>query len=373
MRLDAHIACVAMPRLTHMYSACIPPVHVYSILLIIIIVQAALLSLRLDPSAPPLVGARFSIQMFAMVLLALRSESTSTFGKGELLWIDIFYIFQFATMFVALTETVIVHSLGRAGRTSLMYLVDGAFRWIIPYVSYPLCMAGLLLWAMLDDEVGFGGGITLFIMGLILPLAGGLLRVARRRRRLARDRARLAHALVDIDVDALNDSAGVPLLREAFALFDYDGSGEIEDAEIQILFDSMYPHAPRAVRREALQAITHRNGHLTSDEFDEAVMTWRALMGKRGGQAQKGSPCSAIRLNGVISKGGRIARACYRMPSKLREESHVSATSDALRDSKDDQLCSSAGISDLKSWDGSDDLQPSDGSVVGSTSRAARV
>ena len=62
-----------------------------NIIVLIIIVQGALLALRLNPLVPPLVGGRFAAQIFAMTLIANRTnvDLKPTLGNvTELLWLD---------------------------------------------------------------------------------------------------------------------------------------------------------------------------------------------------------------------------------------------------------------------------------------------
>ena len=56
---------------------------------ICIIIEATLLSLRLNPTIPPLAGGRFGIHASALIVIAVRSSSTLPIGQVTgLLWIE---------------------------------------------------------------------------------------------------------------------------------------------------------------------------------------------------------------------------------------------------------------------------------------------
>ena len=70
---------------------------VKDLVVVVIIVEAALLTLRLNPLVPPLLGGRFAMHITAMLTVALRASKDleDEIGRStELLWVDWFYVFQ---------------------------------------------------------------------------------------------------------------------------------------------------------------------------------------------------------------------------------------------------------------------------------------
>lgn len=247
---------------------------VKNILVLVLIVQAALIALRLNPSAPPLVGARFGIQMTAMLVVALRTsyDLSPTLGSvTELMWLDGFYMFQFCTVLLALLESTAVHSLIRRGNESLAQRLDQVFRNLLPLVLYPICIIGLVLWAVIPSP---SVGMALLVLGVTAPLGIGIWRVRRIYVRYLRKRRSLARRLVEADETEIDDRSDSPLIREAFQLFDHDGSGDISPRELSTLLELMYPYMPKNHRKAALQLVGDRDA-IVFEDFDDVVLNWR--------------------------------------------------------------------------------------------------
>jgi len=248
-----------------------------NILVIVIIIEGVLLALRLNPLVPPLLGGRFSSQIFGMVLIANRSDFDLEEYMGnvtELLWLDWFYFFHFVTCLIALVETATVHLYIRAGHDSFALRIDQVFRIVMPYVVYPICLLGLLLWATHD---ALELGLTLVCLGIALPIAAGAMRVKYLAAMAAQEKAKIAVQLVTAPDEEIDDSTEAPLLRKAFDMFDLDGSGDIDSKEIRALLDVMYPAMPRPFRKQALKMIVTREGSddVRFEDFDETILEWR--------------------------------------------------------------------------------------------------
>ena len=97
-----------------------------------------------------------------------------------MLWIDNFYMFQFITCMIALTETTIVHHFARSGNEGLALRVDLVFRILMPFAIYPVCVIGLVLWAFFHSPAL---GIPIVVCGVVLPIVAGVLRVIKIQRR----------------------------------------------------------------------------------------------------------------------------------------------------------------------------------------------
>jgi len=248
---------------------------VKNLLVLIIIVQAALLALRLNPQThlPP----RVQVTVFGMVLVALRSQQSLSDTLGPvtyLLWVDVFYLFHFAVLTLGLVETVVCHGLIRVGRCRQAHRIDAIFIVLIPFVVYPICLVGLFVWAITDN---LAVACVLFGLGVTLPLALGAARVRVQQRQFLAAKQQVTAQLARVDDTELDDASDVPLLREAFALFDYDHSGTLDSRELRMVFEAMYPTATRSQRKEAMRLAMPdgEGGEVPFDRFDDAILAWR--------------------------------------------------------------------------------------------------
>ena len=247
------------------------------ILVLVMIVQAALCALRLNPLAPPLVGARFAIQITAMLVIAVRSQEDldDEIGRNtELLWLDQFMFTQFAAVLSALLESALVHHLIRGGKDTFALFLDQIFRSLLPLVMYPAVVAGFVAGALTaSDVVSF----TIAGFSIVLPLAWGVWHVRRTFVTFQNSKARLASQLIDAEEGDISDTSESPLLREAFQLFDLDKSGDIDTKEVRSMLAAMFPLMPIVHRKAALKLQSGIEGdtRIRFEDFDETVLEWR--------------------------------------------------------------------------------------------------
>lgn len=250
---------------------------VKNIVVIVVIVQAAMLSLWLNPLVPPLMGGRFAISITAMLTISNvvnvdLSDELGVLPKYQLLWLDWFYIFHFGAVLTCIAESAFVHVLIRNGKDALATGIDKEFRIILPFVMYPLCVIGLLLWAGIPSpEVGE----TLIALAIIVPLAGGALRAMKVNRRYEARKQQLAYKIIALPEEELDDDA--PLLLETFTLFDFDRSGDINEKEVRSLLTIMYPSMPARHRKELMDMAQER---INFEVFDDLIVKWRHYVRK---------------------------------------------------------------------------------------------
>ena len=252
---------------------------VKNIIVLMIIIQAALVSLWLNPGSPPLLGGRFSVQIFAMVLVCLRMNKVGE-DLGDLLgpvstlqFIDFFYLFQFIIVLLSLCETAAVHQLCRIEKEVLAYRYDHVFRVVMPLVLYPLGTIGMLVWAAFEKPAL---GVGIGTMGIIMPILCGVRRINYIQKKYEREKARIAVALAHATEDELDDQSDYPLLQEAFALFDLDGSGTMEPNELRSVLAAMYPMMPRKHKKGALALqVRDVDGLVRFNTFDDTILAWR--------------------------------------------------------------------------------------------------
>jgi hypothetical protein len=246
-------------------------------LVLVMIVYAALLALRLNPLAPPLVGARFAIQITAMLVIAVRSQEDLDDEIGhnnQLLWLDQFMFGQFSAVLSALVESALVHQLIRCGKDTLALLLDRIFRVLLPMLIYPACVVGFILGALMEsDAVSF----VAVACGIMIPLAWGVMRVRRTFVQFQASKTRLANELIDADESMIDDASESSLLRESFELFDLDNSGDIDANEVRSLLNTMFPLMPIAHRKAALklQSVPANDMRVRFEDFDDTILEWR--------------------------------------------------------------------------------------------------
>ena len=217
------------------------------------IVEAALCSLRLNPLAPPLAGARFGMQLTAILVIAVRSQENldNDIGRNtQLLWLDQFMFGPFAAVLSALVESALVHHLIRGGNQTLALLLDNIFRVLLPMLMYPACVIGFIVGALTASNA-----VTLAIClcGILLPLTWGVLKVRRTFAEFKNSKTRLAAQLIDADESEIDDTSESSLLREAFTLIDLDNSGVVDTKEMRSMLTAMYPLMPSHHRKVALK------------------------------------------------------------------------------------------------------------------------
>ena len=176
------------------YCAVIVPIvrnfevfFIKNILVVVLIVQAAMLSLWLNPLIPPLMGGRFGIAITAMLTISnvVNVDLTDQLGrlpKNQLLWLDYFYFFQFAMIILSISESAVVHVLIRHGKDALATQIDHEFRVLLPFVMYPLLAIGLVLWAAMGKEY-VPLGASLISLAIVVPIVGGVVRALQINRR----------------------------------------------------------------------------------------------------------------------------------------------------------------------------------------------
>lgn len=280
------------------------------LLTLMLIVQAALLSLRLDPLAPPLVGARCSIQIFAMVLISVRLSTDR--GKklgvaGDALWIDWFYSAHFFFCILGVAESVAVHTLIRQGRKPLAMQFDDAFKWVVPFFIYPVFIIALLIdGAVLQHGPCVKGNceektqISILIAVVCVACVFFLFmaRAIHRHTQLLALQKSLAQQMMEASDEELTDENAQhsPIMLAAFKAFDTDRSNGISGAELRNLVKLMYPGQSLKWYKEALQFIPDRkkDASVPFEQFDDIVRAWRQMDHANDGQAdyKEGQPGS---------------------------------------------------------------------------------
>ena len=190
----------------------------------------------------------------------------------------------------------------------------------MPFVIYPFCVTGLLIWASFENRVL---GAVIFALGIIVPITIGVLRVYAANVRFLHEKHMLADTLVRMDLSLVDDESidGLPVLIKAFKHFDLDNSNDIDVREVRSLLNAMYPAMPFRHRKEAL-AMVPAQGKIRFELFDDLVRAWRQLVdeldpefkwhGERGNRRQPS--VWAREISGRLGKQvGTLSQACAKL------------------------------------------------------------
>lgn len=108
---------------------------------LVLIVWVSLLSLRINPFAPPLFASRCASLVSSMILVMLNrgvASNESLGNVGYLVWSDVFSICQFVNLAIAVMFSVYIHQKAREGNMARAVEIDSVIRDLIPFGLYPV-------------------------------------------------------------------------------------------------------------------------------------------------------------------------------------------------------------------------------------------
>ncbi|KAL1527600.1 hypothetical protein AB1Y20_008986 [Prymnesium parvum] len=115
---------------------------------LVLIVWVSLLSLRINPFAPPLFASRCASLVSSMILVMLNrgvASNESLGNVGYLVWSDVFSICQFVNLAIAVMFSVYIHQKAREGNMARAVEIDSVIRDLIPFGLYPVSVFGMLV------------------------------------------------------------------------------------------------------------------------------------------------------------------------------------------------------------------------------------
>jgi len=239
---------------------------------LMIIAEAPLIALWLNPNIPGLVGARCSLSILAMVLVLLSANKDLGLGKLQgIIWTDEFALVQFGIILIALFETIFVHAQMRLGRTVLANAVDSVFRKLLPFAVYPFVVAGWVL-----------KGNQMYTLSILVTTSGtlgfaflGALFTFKRYVETGRRRNRAVDALVKLDIINDDEEKAAIVMQEAFECFDVDDSKKLERKEVRLILNKMYPRMTRKQQLSAMREI--QDEEIPFEGFADAVEAWHNI------------------------------------------------------------------------------------------------
>ena len=243
---------------------------------IVIIAEAPLISLWLNPTIPPLVGARCSIHIFAMVLVMIKSSQDLGLGiLTGIIWTDEFALVQFFMILCGLFETIFVHACIRLNHVILGLAVDKVFRKMLPFILYP-CLVSGWVFKGLDNYVMWAifsfGGMSLFTITSVVNAYINFKRTKKKREAVTK-------ALRALQLDkvgaSLDDEMTTSVMKQAFDTFDVDKSGKLEKREVRLILDAMYANLTRKQCVDAMKAV--QADEIPFEDFALCVDTWHNI------------------------------------------------------------------------------------------------
>lgn len=216
----------------------------------VLVVFSCLCGLWLNPSVPPLLGGRCSMQIFGMLLVGRRSGIVDSLGTlPYLIWVDWFNLIQFVIIICCLMETVSVHHLIRTERGHEAHYIDGIFRRLIPFVIFPIVVLSLLFVGILESWIVWYPSISMvLIIGIVVPC-----HQVRQDRLLWREKK--ADAIAKLAKCDSSTDEGMSSIQVCFELCDTDSSGTLDTKELRSLIAAMYPGVPRRVRFSCMSSV----------------------------------------------------------------------------------------------------------------------
>jgi hypothetical protein len=251
----------------------------------VVISEAPLLSLYMDATVPPLVGARASLHITALLIVVTRANTDLGLGAlSSLIWTDEFALVQFFVILAGLVETIVVHALIRFGCKVLAVSIDGVFRVLLPFVLFPCLVAGFILKG-LEQQTLF---LLVIVGGMLLFLSYSVARVLYKDWQIQRNRKMMVKKLKALKMESngstMTDKEVDQIMRKTFDTFDLDKSKKLEKAEVRLILDAMYPSLGRQQVATAMKAV--KSDEIVYEDFAIVVEEWQKMSFERHGEEQ---------------------------------------------------------------------------------------
>jgi len=290
---------------------------------LIVIIYGALLTLRVDPTVPPLFGGRVGALMSAMLTVMLKADPAEQHlgPLTYLIWNDIFSLCQFVILVAALVLSITIHFLHRFGQKDRAKDMDKVVRTAIPFVVYPGMVLAMVV-AGLVQAYWVGGVIFLvcLMIGVVIPSLGTLAR----RRAISKHKRQVIQKLHNLD-GKLTTPEAYETIMAAFDTFDEDHSGGISKKEMASMVKIMYPHLRGAELGEAVLKV--HTDEVSKDMFMAVLADLNTHVqdtkkaptkSRRKSNAEKGSFAEGEGLVGSPGAGKDTGNVTWRQASCLQ-------------------------------------------------------
>ena len=251
---------------------------------VIVVFGSLLTALAMHPEEHS--GDRAAV-LFIAFLISLTNMASTDLGLGrvsELLWVDMFNLQQLVLSIVGVGETVVVHMLFSRNQPKFGTHVDSVCRRSIP-ILYVTETLGLFLYgngerSSTTRAVAIAIMVTAFVFLVPLTLLGVWITSTAERR----EQTRAVAAMLELDRDR-DGKKWDRAMKEVFAAFDTDKSGEMDIDEIRELFEFMHPGLSRDTLSECVNEMRKyadvASGTLTSSMFVDALIKGEELLLRR--------------------------------------------------------------------------------------------
>ena len=284
---------------------------------LVIIAEAPLFAMWLNPTIPPLVGSRITISIIAMLLVM--SKSAQDLGLGILtgiIWTDEFALVQFFMILSGLFETIFVVTLIRLDKTVLALEIDGVFRKLLPFALYPCLVLGWVFKGLNNTALFFIATVG----GMLFFTTLGILYTYRNFQKTKATRARVISDLRNLKLGEkegaadLDDESTTLVMQRAFNTFDLDKSKKLEKREVRLILDAMYPNLTRKQAHKAMSAV--KEDEIPFEDFAMAVETWNDIKHEPAPPRQRVTLMERLGFRKKLKKGFK---------DTLRKQSAVNA------------------------------------------------
>jgi hypothetical protein len=198
----------------------------------VLIVYIGLLSALL--SADDYSGDRAALLGVSILICMVNLERDH--GLGNLMystWFDMFNLVQLGVQFVALVEGFVEHKLIKKDKEAAALMVNYVWCWAMMVFGYPLITIGVMFLGigyLVAGYVLLGLGVPLIILFSIFAFRRGLNEGERQRSKIIEKLRTVERGSRDFN----------KVLMEAFEVYDLDGSGALDMAELRTLLKAVF-------------------------------------------------------------------------------------------------------------------------------------
>jgi len=220
-------------------------------------------------------GDREAVLFIAFLITVTNIQTTDT-GLGKvtkLLWLDLFNLSQLVLSVIAIFQTVFVHAMSKRQYQEAAMHFD-----LVSQLTLPLLYVGvtagmfMLANAQLQPRL-FTGGVALIAVACVFLIPGTFILAWMRATSFERHRRRCVQFLLRLDVEQSAETQKA--IRDVFASFDVDKSGELDMEEVRDLLSFLKPNASAKDLRSSVKFMRGyadaSSGALTVRDFSDAL------------------------------------------------------------------------------------------------------
>ena len=242
----------------------------------LIVMCIGMASLFINPQIPPLFGGRCSILIISM-LITMNGSLNRNNGLGKLsylLKIDFVALGNLIMLLTAMFCSIIIHQCFRFKLDRLGVLLDRAVRISLPSIIFPGVQVFEFMLLANDTATA---PVTFLVVYLAIAFTGIISYFLKQH---WDDRAKIRAMSRKLKMLSLDDPNAANILRDAFVLFDADGSGALDAKEGRKLLKVVNPMLSREMVAQAIRSADQNGNGIVEDDFQDMILKWAATKGE---------------------------------------------------------------------------------------------